>query len=316
MKKPVISVVTPAYNVESYLSEAINSVLAQTFTDFEYLIIDDGSTDNTLAIARSFALKEPRIRVISQPNGGSSSARNTGIKKSQGDYISFIDGDDIWHPNKLMVQLKQIKLLPNHFGAVFCWSEIIDRNGQITGKKHMPLVGTYDLYRLLEMHCPPGNGSCLLIRRQCFDEAGLFDEKLRSAVDFEMWVRITRTSLYPYFQAFPNFLVKYRARVDSLSKQYQQRLDSVEVVLNRYTSDLTMTPREKARIYVYPALLAFRQGDDKRTLQWSRIAKGSGLWYLLHLPDGRRFLLWSFAGKNLVGRVKKWLNRDCSPRFY
>jgi len=307
MRKQVISVVTPAYNVESYISATINSVLDQTFTDFEYLIIDDGSTDNTLAIANSFAARDPRIRIISQSNRGCAGARNTGVKNSQGEYISFIDGDDIWHPTKLMVQLSQIQSLPKQIGAVFCWSELIDENAQPMGKKQMATVGTYDLYRLLQGNCPQGNASCLLVRKQCFEEAGLFDETLSGPDDFEMWLRIADNSQHPYFYAFPDVLVKYRQRSGRVSNQHQKMNNRLEIVLNRYSSNLTT--KEKARIYVKPALVAFRAGEEERALQWSRIAKDSGFWYLLRTSDGRFLLLWSFAGKNLVRQVKQWLKR-------
>jgi glycosyltransferase involved in cell wall biosynthesis len=307
MNKPLISVVTPAYNVESCISETITSVLAQSFTDFEYLIIDDGSTDNTVAIANSFAVQDSRIRVISQTNRGCAGARNTGVKSSQGEYISFIDGDDIWHPTKLMLQLKQIQSLPKEAGAVFCWSELIDENGQSMGKKQTAPLGKYDFNRLLQGTCPQGNASCLLVRNHCFEEAGLFDEMLSGPDDFEMWLRIAHKSQHPYFYAFSDVLVKYRQGSNRVSTQHHKMNSRLEVVLNRYSSNLNN--REKARVFVKPALLAFRAGDDEHALQWSQIAKNSGLWYLLRSSEGRFLLLWSFFGKNLVRQAKQLLKR-------
>jgi glycosyltransferase involved in cell wall biosynthesis len=307
MNKPLISVVTPAYNVESCISETIISVLAQSFTDFEYLIIDDGSTDNTVAIANSFAANDTRIRIISQANRGCAGARNTGVSNSQGEYISFVDGDDIWHPDKLMLQLKQIQSLPKETGAVFSWSELIDENGLSMNKKQAAPLGKYDFNRLLRETCPQGNASCLLIRKQCFEEVGLFDETLSGPDDFEMWLRIAHKSLCPYFYAFPDVLVKYRQRLHRVSTQHYKMNSRLQVVLNRYSSNLT--PQEKARVFIKPALLAFRAGDDEHALQWSQIANNSGFWYLLRSSDGRFLLLWSFAGKNLLRRAKLWLKR-------
>ncbi len=307
MNKPLISVVTPAYNVEPYISETISSVLAQTFTNFEYLIINDGSTDNTLAIANSFAAQDSRVRVISQTNRGGSGARNTGVKDSQGEYISFIDGDDIWHPTKLMRQLQQIQSLPKEAGAVFCWSELIDENGQSIGAFQRAPLGKYDFNRLFKETCPQGNGSCLLVRNQCFQDAGLFDEMLSGSEDFEMWLRIAHKSQHPYFYAFSDVLVKYRQRLNRPSKQHHTMNSRLEVVLNRYSSNLNN--REKARVFLKPALFAFRAGDDEHALRWSKIANNSGLLYLLRSSDGRFLLLWAFAGKNLIRQAKVLLKR-------
>lgn len=307
MKKPVISVITPAYNVEFYITETIKSVLAQTFTDFEYLIIDDGSTDNTRAIANSFADRDSRIRVISQINRGCAGARNTGVENARGDYISFIDGDDLWHHDKLKIQLEQIQSLPERVGAVFCWSELIDENGRSMGKKQMPAIGNYDFDRLLPANCPQGNGSCLLIRKQCFEEAGLFDETISGPDDFEMWLRIASKSQYPDFYAFSDVLVKYRQREGRVSTQVEKMNDRLEIVLERYSSNLT--PQQKARVYVNPALVAFRTGDEKHALKWSKMAMKSGLWHLLRSWDGRMLLLWTLAGQNSIAQVKHLLKR-------
>ncbi|MBW4452186.1 MAG: glycosyltransferase [Nostoc indistinguendum CM1-VF10] len=307
MEKPSISVITPAYNMELYISETITSVLSQTFTDFEYLIINDGSTDNTLKIAKSFALQDSRIRIISQPNGGLAAACNTGVKNAQGEYISFVDADDMWNPNKLMVQLQQIQSLPKEFGAVFCWSELVDPKSKPIGRKQMPSVGAYNSFSLLKDNCPPGNRSCLLIRKQCFTEVGLFDEKISGADDFEMWLRITCNSQYPYFYGFSDVLAMYRVGEGRISSQKQKMLDRVEIILNKYTAKLTA--KEKSIVYVKPTLQAFRVGDE-RALEWSRIAMASGWWNLGCSTEGRYFLLWSLLGKNRIRRVKQWLRKS------
>jgi glycosyltransferase involved in cell wall biosynthesis len=306
MTKPTVSVITPAYNMERYISETINSVLSQTFTDFEYLIINDGSTDNTLEIAKSFALKDSRIRIISQQNSGLAAACNTGIKNAQGEYVSFIDADDIWHPSKLMVQLQQIQSLSPEFGAVFCWSELIDTQSQPIGRKQTPTVGAYNSFSLLKGNCPPGNRSCLLIRQQCFTEVGLFDEKISGADDFEMWLRITCSSQYPYFYAFSDVLTMYRVGEGRISSQRQKMLDRIEIILNKYTAKLTADKRSLA--YVKPALQAFRASDE-RALEWSRIARTSGWWNLSRSIEGLYLLLWSILGANRVRQVKQWLNK-------
>lgn len=99
MQKPFFSIIIPAYNLENYIAAALQSVLVQTFQDFEIIIVDDGSSDETVSIIQSF--HDPRIRLVSQVNGGVSRARNAGMKKAVGAYIAFMDGDDYWYPEHL-----------------------------------------------------------------------------------------------------------------------------------------------------------------------------------------------------------------------
>lgn len=111
MPNPFFSVIIPAYNLEQYIAVTIQSVLDQTFKDFEIIIVDDGSTDKTVSVIQSF--HDPRIRLISQPNGGVSKARNTGIQIANGKYIAFLDGDDFWYPEHLMLAFEFFKYHPN-----------------------------------------------------------------------------------------------------------------------------------------------------------------------------------------------------------
>lgn len=110
MQKPFFSVIIPAYNLEKYITTTIQSVLAQTFQDFEIIIVNDGSTDETVSIIQSFP--DPRIHLVSQPNGGVSRARNAGMKKAQGSYIAFLDGDDYWYPEHLALATDFFNLHP------------------------------------------------------------------------------------------------------------------------------------------------------------------------------------------------------------
>src|SRR5262245_44962868 len=105
-KHPTVSVVTPAYNAARYLGGTIESVLAQTYTDFEMLVVDDGSVDETFEVARSFAQRDSRIRLLRQPNGGTSAARNRAVVYARGRYLALLDGDDRWMPDYLEAQLE------------------------------------------------------------------------------------------------------------------------------------------------------------------------------------------------------------------
>lgn len=110
MQKPFFSVIIPAYNLGKYIATTIQSVLAQTFQDFEIIVVNDGSTDETVSIIQSF--HDPRIHLVSQPNGGVSRARNAGMKKAQGSYIAFLDGDDYWYPEHLALATDFFNLHP------------------------------------------------------------------------------------------------------------------------------------------------------------------------------------------------------------
>ena len=126
MKLPKISVIIPAYNAELWINKTIQSVLDQTFNDFEIIVVDDGSTDNTSQVVHQFS--DPRVQYIYQNNQKAAGARNTGISKARGEYIAFLDADDLFKPSKL---IKQFSLLENkpYLGGVTCGFDIIDQEG-------------------------------------------------------------------------------------------------------------------------------------------------------------------------------------------
>jgi glycosyltransferase involved in cell wall biosynthesis len=111
---PLVSVITPAYNVARYIGEAIDSVIAQTQGDFEYLVVDDGSTDETEQIVRAYAARDARTRLLSGGHRGSSTARNLGIRQARGTYIAFLDGDDRWHPQFLARSVRAMAEAPGY----------------------------------------------------------------------------------------------------------------------------------------------------------------------------------------------------------
>ena len=112
---PLISVIIPAYNAQDFIQKALDSVLAQSYSHYEVLIVNDGSTDNTEALVKTY--HDPRVKLISQSNGGLSNARNTGIKNAKGNYLAFLDADDYWIAEKLE---KQIEILRRHPEVSFC----------------------------------------------------------------------------------------------------------------------------------------------------------------------------------------------------
>jgi glycosyltransferase involved in cell wall biosynthesis len=209
--RPLVTVIIPAYNAARFIRPTIDSVLDQTFQDFEFLVVDDGSTDETADVVRAYGT---RIRYLWKPNGGQSSSRNVGIREARGEFIAFLDHDDLWYPEKLARQVALMQASPS-LGVVTTGSVLFDDQGDL--ETEIPVLpessGPALLARLLL-----GNviGSCskVLVRAACFRELGAFDEELRMAEDWEMWYRIaTRYDIV----AIPEPLIRYRIHAGNFS---------------------------------------------------------------------------------------------------
>ncbi|MBV6623678.1 MAG: glycosyltransferase [Rivularia sp. (in: Bacteria)] len=183
---PIISVVVPAYNSQSTILETINSVLEQTFSDFELIVINDGSTDKTLEILAT--VKDARLKVYSYPNGGLPAARNRGIARASGEFISFIDADDLWTPDKLELQLQALQKSPSA-GVAYSWTICMGNNGE---SFHPGVSESYqgNVYQYLLIGNFIASGSNVLLRQQAIESVGYFDESLKSSEDWDYWLRL------------------------------------------------------------------------------------------------------------------------------
>ncbi|RKY37879.1 MAG: glycosyltransferase family 2 protein [Candidatus Omnitrophota bacterium] len=183
---PTVSVIIPTYNRAHLVGRAVESVLDQTFQDFEILVVDDHSVDNTEEVVNDF--NDARIRYIKhQINMGGNATRNTGVKNSKGEYIAFLDSDDEWLPEKLKKQIDIFQRAPDKVGLVYSWAEMIDEKGELFRKLNFVVKGRV-LQNILR-----GNfisSSTVVVKKKCFDEVGLFDESFASCQDREMWTRI------------------------------------------------------------------------------------------------------------------------------
>ncbi len=189
--KPLVSVVTPTYNRAATIARAVDSVLAQDFTDFEYVIVDDGSTDATLDVLKTY--QDARIRVISQPNVGEAAARNTGILASCGEFIAFLDSDDEWLPQKLTRQMDMLARVDCAIKACCCdyFETFPDRTERVTC-----IPQSEDWYRRLLMGSNIGPGTNLVVSRAAYDQVGYYDLTLLRHTDWDWLLRFTR-SQYP-----------------------------------------------------------------------------------------------------------------------
>jgi glycosyltransferase involved in cell wall biosynthesis len=186
---PIISVVVPAYNASRWIKETLDSVLAQTFRDYEVIVVDDGSTDNTADLIESY---EGAVRCVRKANGGASSARNVGIRCSRGSWIAFVDADDLWLPFKLDLQVRMLEKYPDlawFYSDAYIFESDTRCIRCLASENQRPYTG--DILRQLLMYCFIPSPTPL-VRRDVFDQAGYFSESpvTRIGEDWDLWLRI------------------------------------------------------------------------------------------------------------------------------
>ncbi len=212
-QSPIVSVVIPAYNAASTIRETMASILNQSFVDFELIVIDDGSTDDTAKVIQEF--RDGRIVYVHQRNQERSVARNNGISRAKGKYIAFIDADDLWLPSKLEQQLALLEAQQD-LGLVYCDVFHFD---DLTGKDRLLFSDIRRLYRgKIELHLLLKNcfvqSPTAVVPKRLFDRAGLFDPNLVPVEDWDMWLRIA--ALYP-IDYVDEPLARYRVHKDVTS---------------------------------------------------------------------------------------------------
>jgi glycosyltransferase involved in cell wall biosynthesis len=207
---PTISVIVPAYNAERTIWETINSVQQQTFSDFELIVINDGSTDRTLELLHT--VNDPRLKVFSYPNGGLSAARNRGITQASGEFIAFLDADDLWTPDKLELQLAALRHHPEA-GVAYSWNYCMDEKGESFYADNSNFF-TGNIYAQLLLDNFIVNGSNCLIRRQAVESVGEFDPAVAGSADWDYWLRL---ALHWPFVLVPKHQVFYRMSSGSMS---------------------------------------------------------------------------------------------------
>lgn len=209
-----VSVIIPTYNSPRFLIEALESVINQTYRDLEVIIVDDGSTDNTPVVLLPYLEKHKNIRCIYQENKGTAAARNTGIKSSSGEYIAFLDHDDIWLPLKSELQVRVLDENPL-VGLVYCRFHYFYEGEGILAESHDREWRRGELFeQFLERNYIP-TASLVMVRRSCFDKAGDFDESLSIVDDYDFYIRIARNYKIEYVD---RSLVYWRRHVHSASK--------------------------------------------------------------------------------------------------
>ena len=267
MHNPSISVIMPVYNVEQYVPAAIESVLAQTFANFELIIVDDGGTDMSVEICASY--NDPRIRIISQANRGLAGARNTGILAARGEYVALLDSDDSWDPEKLALHKIHLDSNP-HVGVSYSGSRFMDAHGTALRQAQRPKLENISAKDILTRN-PIGNGSARVIRKTALDSIAFlhrdepericfFDESFRQSEDIELWIRMALTNGFR-FEGIDGLLTNYRIASGGLSANIAAQYESWSRVI------------VKAKVNAPEFIEQF--GDEARAFQLRYLARRS-----------------------------------------
>jgi glycosyltransferase involved in cell wall biosynthesis len=267
MSRPLVSVVIPAYNYGHYVTEAVDSVLAQTYPNVEIIVVDDGSTDETPDRLKPYLGK---IVYIRQENQGLSAARNTGIRHARGEWIGLLDADDLWHPGKLEVQLAAAdKFGPAGLVGSPVAQQMPERLAADPPVKRLTVADF--------LTSTPLTSSSALIRRGCLERVGLFDTSLRSVEDRDMWLRVAAE--FPALQVISPCWT-YRLHPGQMNRHPRRMRLSYSLVLARF----------------------FRQHP-----QWRRLESAAWSYLYLdaaqcHLEAGNRSHALVFLGRSLLRR--------------
>lgn len=291
---PLISVVIPVYNGARTIQETIESVQKQTLSDLEIIVVDDGSQDSTLAVLRAIA--DPRLKIIPGAHAGANAARNCGLRASCGEYVSFLDADDLWTPNKLEAQLQALR---SHLGAAvaYSWTDRIDEQGNYLRRGGYLSVNGNVLAELLITNFVE-NGSNPLILRRAAIEVGGFDESLSACQDWDMWLRLA--ARYE-FAAVSEVQILYRLSTDSISANVFALEACCRQVIERAFAQAPrslhyLKPYSLGNVYKYLTFKAFECKTDRK--------KGmAAAWFLLNAVANDRSMITNSAARRAVKNV-------------
>lgn len=291
----MISVVIPLYNKEKSIAATLESVCAQTYTDFEVLVVNDGSTDNGADIAAKYP--DARIRVINKENGGVCSARNRGIQEAKSKYVAFLDADDLWENDYLSEQVRMIEDFPEAAMWGLNFAEMYQ--GKLVRYLPSGYESGYRGYvedyfgmrgRRSDLYC----SSSVVIRRDVFDEVGAFDERVRYGEDNDMWWRIIATHPVAFYDEYKAYYI-LDSENRALSKPHRLIYD-VEYYVDKFRSPmfrqnkvfyrwvnqrsaqwiarvLFTSPEDRKDAYIAAAKLDYREIKMK-------------YWFFFHIPYG------------------------------
>lgn len=286
----------PAYNAARFITLAVESVLAQTFTDWEMIIVDDGSTDDTPRILAG--ISDPRIHVIRQPNGGEAAARNTALDRATGEYIAFLDADDLYRPNGL-ADLAAYLDAHSEYGVVFSDGQVCDEEGRVLMRlsDHRPAIYTGDILEPIVLDAGILTVPvCTMTRRQVIQvHQHRFDPGLRFGTDWDFWIQIAR---YSHFGYLDKLTCMYRVHKQNITTAlgWEARRQGLlkgrlKVLEQDWFGQLTAQTRYR---FLYQIIIRYLQEFPDQRLELLNRSQVSDL------PDHMQAALWRQAGGMLL----------------
>ena len=305
--KPIVSVIIPTFNRANLLISAIKSVLNQTIEDFELIIVDDASTDDTQQ--KVAAIDDPRIRyILQEKNLGECGTRNTGLGAVQGQYIAFLDSDDEWLPNKLEKQLNMFKSAPDEVGVVYSWLKVINDQGAIVRMRKPAING--DVQDFLLYKNLVGTPSTVMIKKECIEPDLQFDTNLRCCGDWDMWLQISKNFR---FEVIPEPLALYRDHDDENrgSTNHTMITEGYLVFLGKHHQNLADFYRQPSRLDKKNKSLYLFEIGRRLMCHGHEISQGDAI------STGRKYLY--LAAQASVLNIYLWINyftACCGSVFY
>lgn len=258
---PLVSVVIATYNMAAYLPMAIQSVLSQTYQDIELLVVDDGSTDDTREVLKSY-LENSRIHYFCQENSGQAAAKNHGVQKSNGQYVAFLDADDMWMPEKLDLQIPLFSRSQT-LGVVYARHLYIDQTGrELSTVNHKLLRGRITGPLLIANLIPFGTS---IVKKECFERLGGFKENMRMGIDYDLWLRFSTQYEFDYVD---RPLLRYRVWPGQMSNncmgRYRSGIDIMKNFLREFPGFVDKNTEKEAWAHTFVGYGKCMQETEQR----------------------------------------------------
>ncbi len=301
---PIVSVVIPTYNRADFLMQAIKSVRTQSFTDYELIVVDDGSTDHTIALLEPL-IERKEIRYVFQQNQGESAARNTGVRMAQGKYIAFLDSDDLFMPEKLEKQVVCLETALD-IGIVHSGYSKFDDAGNDLGYRDTSHLSGWVYPQILLEWSVLIAVPAVMVRSSVLAEVGGFDEIMIHAPDLDLWRRI---AMHYRFGVIPEMLSKVRKHPGNVSRHLTKTADGFEFYLKKaFNDDPSLSPSLKrkamARMYTNVGLSLLADGNLTE-MGIARQCSFQSIFQWPFYPRAYATIIFSFLGKGIRGRLAR-----------
>lgn len=297
---PTISVVIPAYNAERTILQTVDSVLKQTFSDLEMIVINDGSTDKTLELLKS--IKDQRLKIFYYENGGLPVARNRGISHARGEFISFLDADDMWTPDKLKLQLAALLQNPEA-GVAYSWTYYFIDGQEESIFPYAPVFFEGNVYAKLLVNNFIASGSNILVSRKAIESVGEFEPTLKSCEDWDFYIRLAARW---HFIVVPKHQILYRQSSNAMTSKVEvMEKEALRVIERAYRAAplkyQSLRNQSLAWVYEYCTQQYLKHSTDLSGVNQA----GQKLWKAIRLHP--QILLEGYAQSLIRWLIKKWL---------